>query len=481
MTTGERENIENTKVLNLDDALESIPVSYFHYLVLFMCGLAFMADAMEISLLSFLSTCASVEWNLSDTEKASITSLVFVGEIFGTLVWGQCADRFGRKRVYLLSCSCTVVGGILTWYSPSYSWLLVFRTLVGFGVGGFTVPFDLLAEFTPRLERGRYLFYMMGFWTLGSMFVNAVAWVSLASYGWRTLSLLTALPVSLAVLISFYYLPESPRWLLTKGRAHEAEQIIAHVAMASKYNIEKFTLKSKNIENSTYFDLFKSSNNLQNFLIPLFTVWCLFGFTYYGLILFVARIFTNSNTEDDTCSFDYSAIFVNSSAELVGVFVGAFVIDVLGRRGSQVTFYSLSAVFIFAMGFSGSISSSGLMAISWFARLSSLVSNNSTWVITPELFPTSMRGTGHSFCNMGSRIGAFCCPYFVSSSSISLFVVAIGLTVFNVLAAIISMTLPETSDKSLDDDINCTQPISARGDEYQKYDNETVPLLSKSI
>jgi len=98
------------RVLDVDDALEAIPVSHFHHVLLIMCGLAFMSDAMEISLLSFLASCASAEWGLSDAGKATITSLVFVGEIFGTLVWGQCADRFGRKLAYLLSCLCTVVG-----------------------------------------------------------------------------------------------------------------------------------------------------------------------------------------------------------------------------------------------------------------------------------------------------------------------------------------------------------------------------------
>ena len=80
---------KQSKILRLEEALESIPVSYFHYRLLLICGLAFMADSMEVSLLSFLSICAGNEWNLDDTQKASITSLVFGGELVGSLFWGQ--------------------------------------------------------------------------------------------------------------------------------------------------------------------------------------------------------------------------------------------------------------------------------------------------------------------------------------------------------------------------------------------------------
>lgn len=81
--------MEVEEPIKLEDALEAIPVSYFHYRMLFMCGLAFMADSMEVGLLSYLSICAGDEWHLNDTQRASITSLVFAGELVGSFFWGQ--------------------------------------------------------------------------------------------------------------------------------------------------------------------------------------------------------------------------------------------------------------------------------------------------------------------------------------------------------------------------------------------------------
>jgi MFS family permease len=97
---------ESSKVeeLTLDQALELNSVSTFQYRILLMCGFAFMADSLEVNLLSFLSTCAGDEWDLDDTEKASITGSVFAGVFLGTLFWGEFSARQGRRRTFIVGC-----------------------------------------------------------------------------------------------------------------------------------------------------------------------------------------------------------------------------------------------------------------------------------------------------------------------------------------------------------------------------------------
>jgi hypothetical protein len=101
----------------LDKVLDDIPVGWFHYRsghnsfflldktpsfrLLIICGLAFMADAMEVSLLAFISTCADQDWNLTDSQVASITSVVFAGQLIGSIFWGPLADYYGRKIVFI--------------------------------------------------------------------------------------------------------------------------------------------------------------------------------------------------------------------------------------------------------------------------------------------------------------------------------------------------------------------------------------------
>ncbi len=224
---------------------------------------------------------------------------------------------------------------------------------MGFGIGGANVPFDLLAEFMPSAQRGRFLIFIEGFWTIGSMFVTGLAWAILDDGDWRTLTYVTAIPVTITSLVSLIFLPESPRWLLIKGRNTEAEKIIRDAALVNGVVLDPFTLiideADRECKDADYFDLVKTEEQ-RRITLPLWAVWTLFGFTYYGLILFVSRIYSTDNNDDSTCSFDYSAIFTNSTAELVGVVVGAWIIDRIGRVRSQTWFYSLSAVTVFLMG-----------------------------------------------------------------------------------------------------------------------------------
>jgi MFS family permease len=206
--------------LTIDEAIDGIPIGFFHFRLLALCGSSFLADAAEVNLLAFVSVCAGVEWDLTTAQIASITSSVFVGQFFGGLFWGPVADYIGRKRAFQLVVAIISVCGFCSAFSTSYYMLIVLRMMAGFGIGGLTVPFDLLAEFVPANRRGEYLMKMEYFWTLGSLFVSAAAWLMLGKYGWRSLTMLNSTPTLIVSLIGAFLLPESPRWLMEAGRTY---------------------------------------------------------------------------------------------------------------------------------------------------------------------------------------------------------------------------------------------------------------------
>jgi MFS family permease len=172
----------------------------------------------------------------------------------------------------------------------------------GFGIGGINIPFDLLAEFLPSTHRGTFLNYIQYFWTLGSLLVTGIAWAFLETEGWRFLAYMTAIPVTITNLFSIFYLPESPRWLLMKGRTEEAEQIVREAALVNGIIMSEFTLKceEKNehtVQDAHYIDLM-THKEVRNITLPLWFVWFAFGFTYYGLILFVGRLYSEGKDDD---------------------------------------------------------------------------------------------------------------------------------------------------------------------------------------
>ena len=171
-----------------------------------------------------------------------IEGVVFGGELIGSMFWGPLADKYGRRFSFMMACVMITTFGLLSGLAPNYESLLIFRAIVGFGVGGLTVPFDLLAEFLPTSHRGSFLLYIEYFWTLGSLFVAGMAWIILNNSGWRVLTFITIVPVLLSSIGCVLYLPESPRWLLEKGRVEEAEKIVRDAAIINGTNIGKSSI-----------------------------------------------------------------------------------------------------------------------------------------------------------------------------------------------------------------------------------------------
>jgi MFS family permease len=153
-----------------------------------------------------------------------------------------CVHSLFRYR-YRAGALIIIAFGILTGFATNYPTLLAFRVIVGFGLGGATIPFDLLAEFTPHSVRGQFLVNINYFWTIGSMFVAATAWIFLSSEGWKFLAIATSLPVAVSLFWAIFVLPESPRWLLVKKRTEEAEKVLRDAALYNGVELPPFTLK----------------------------------------------------------------------------------------------------------------------------------------------------------------------------------------------------------------------------------------------
>ena len=92
------------EVKTIDEVMEEIGVGKFQYFVFLICGISFMADAVEVSLLSFLAECLEVEWDLTEVQKSSLTSVVFVGQLFGSYIWGPFADMKVKCTLTAIAC-----------------------------------------------------------------------------------------------------------------------------------------------------------------------------------------------------------------------------------------------------------------------------------------------------------------------------------------------------------------------------------------
>ncbi|CAE7655062.1 svop-1, partial [Symbiodinium microadriaticum] len=345
------------------------------------------------------------------------------------------------------------MAGFLSGFSPNYLSLLLLRGAVGFGLGSSSVPFDLLAEFLPASRRGSFLIYIEYFWTVGSVMVAGSAWLLLSRFSWRVLTYITAIPVSLACLGSIPLLPESPRWLLTQGRAEEAERIILSAVKMNGAKISAGIGLSKPIvddmeSRGSIMDL--CSVKTLRVSIPLCILWCSFGMAYYATILFNGDVSQHDDDvnddndgHDSACSFDYASTFYSALSEVIGCSIVAVIIERWGRVRSQTVLYTAAAMGAIGMGLSVSWPGKAVFTgMSVLARLGVFSASAATWVHTPELFRTEVRATGHACANAMSQLGSSAGPFIVyrlGNVQIGLLIAALNIT-----CVICALCLPET-------------------------------------
>ena len=173
--------------------LERVPVSKFHYQLLIITGLGWLFDAMDTGIIAFVLPVLIKSWGLTAAQVGYIGSIGLVGMALGAILAGSAADQFGRKKIFagtlvIYSVATGLCG--LAWNIES---LLVFRFLVGFGLGGqLPVAVTLVSEYAPPSARGRFIVLLESFWGLGWLAAALIAYLVIPHYGWNIAFLIGA-------------------------------------------------------------------------------------------------------------------------------------------------------------------------------------------------------------------------------------------------------------------------------------------------
>ncbi|MFZ3570866.1 MFS transporter [Streptomyces sp. BH097] len=403
------------------DRLDRLPVGPWHRRLTAIVGVGAFFDLYEVFLGGVLAAALAEPWQLSGTEKSWLIASGFLGMFVGANVLSVLADRFGRRKMFLVNLGLYSLFSLACAFAQDATQLSVLRFLAGLGLGAELVLVDTyLAEFLPRKVRGRYIAWA---YTLGFVGVPVAALLGarlvakhelLGIDGWRWLLVAGALGAAFIQLLRTR-LPESPRWLAARGRTAEADAVVRNIAAQSSQAPPAIEARGpgQSPETSTpsgpakkvpLSDMFKHPYARRTAMWWIFQILQTVGYYGFGSL---APVVLQAKGHTVTESLSYAAL--SYLGYPVGSALSVPLIDRIERR----TLIILSALGIAAFGlvFGFAEASWLIVGAGFLLTVCSNVFSNAFHVYQTEIFPTGMRSSAIGIAYSLSRLTSVVLPF----------------------------------------------------------------------
>ncbi len=376
----------------------------------------------------------------------------FIGMALGGLVLGYIADRRGRNLVFALDLVFFTVFGILSGLANNWWELFIFRFLMGVGIGGdYPVSSTILSEFAPKMNRGKILMLMVGFYWVGILVSTGISYALIQAFGvdyWRYLFIISGL-IAVPVILFRFEIPETPRWLKSKGRTEEA------ISSMEKIGSVESNPAPAGMKPSGGF-LGSMPRNIAMSALFVFSAWFLFDLASYPVGFYLPSVLfqqlgfgVHVSTQQILLELSVFGAIIAVGA-IVGYIIAILIVDRIGRRLLTIAgFAAMTALLAIYVGFS--ITGGNVVVFYFLFVMMEQWIGAVTLFYPTEIFPTRIRSTMQGTATMISRIGAiigiFMFPYF--PSQYWAFVFALLACVAGLIISII--LAPETAGRTLEE------------------------------
>ncbi|MBE9583210.1 sugar porter family MFS transporter [Mucilaginibacter sp. JRF] len=347
-------------------------------------------------------------WHLSDASIEWLTTTVLIGAVLGALASGKLSDRVGRKGMIIINAFIFLIGAIGCAFAPSINWLIIMRIVIGIAIGitSYVVPM-YIAEISPARVRGALVTLNQLMITIGILLSYITDyWLSddADNSSWRWMFLVGFFP-ALVLFIGMLFLPETPRWLISKGRREQGRKIMMEIEDPEMVNQ---TLAG--LDNDIRLEAQQSTSWTEVFKpwlrVPLIITIGIFFFQqfsgvntiiYYSPIIFkMAGVVSNSGSI-------VPAIIIGA-VNVAACFLSVLLLDKVGRRrlymigisGMIPSLLLLGACFYFKEQLGASLPYFAVISIVCFIIFIAISLAPLGWLLISEVFPLNARGIGMS-------------------------------------------------------------------------------------
>jgi MFS family permease len=408
--------------------LDRLPWSSFHWRVVFGLGIVWLLDGLEVTIIGFLAptlTSPGSGIDISEGQIALAQSVYVAGACTGALIFGQLTDRFGRKKLFLITLTLYLLATVATAFTTTALPFLIARFFTGAGIGGeYSAINSAIDEMIPARARGRIDLIINGSFWLGAVLGGLLSLILLREsvfaldLGWR-LAFAMGATLGLGILFLRRHLPESPRWLFIHGREDQAERLVDGIEAEVRESTEQtlpepeYSIKVRQRASIPFREIARTAFKVY----PKRTV--------LGLSLFIGQAFLY-NAVTVTLGLTLTT-YLGVGANKVGLFYAVFaagnflgplllgrLFDTVGRRPMIAGTYLISAVMLVAVGvlFNGETFSDwgltlALAATFFFASAGA----SSAYLTVSEIFPMEIRALAIAFFYaIGTAIGGITGP-----------------------------------------------------------------------
>lgn len=409
--------------MQLIQRMESVPFSPWHTWARIWMGSATFFDAFSALTIAFVLPSLIGLWKLSPGQIGTMISVGYVGQIFGALFFGWLAERIGRTKAVAYAMA---LDGIMSlccaYFAGNFVQLALFRTIQGCGLGGeVPVAAAYINELCHAQGRGRFVMIYESVFGLGILGAALCGVVLVPWLGWQSMFVIGGFP-ALIIAVVVYRLPESPRWLIGKGRLDQAEAIVSRVEASTTRRREvppaQLTASSGAVAKTKWSEVLSPFYRSRTLIVWL--LWATTYFVYYGVGTWLPSIYRTVYhlSVKDSLRLGASA---NLAVVIIGI-IAALLVDKLGRKLWLGAAFVVSAALLLALAILGAKTAASVVVFGSLAF--AVLGSNATllYLYTPEIYPTRMRAAGTglatSWLRVASAVGPFLVGYIIKSHGI---------------------------------------------------------------
>jgi MFS transporter, putative metabolite:H+ symporter len=399
------------KSLTIAERIERLPLGRFHRRFIALVSLGNFFDLYDIFIVAYIGAALQQSGFLTLRQFTFFVAAGFLGMFVGTVVFGMGSDRMGRRSAFILLLLIYSVFTFVGAFAPTAAWLIALRFFAGVGIGAEIVVIDTyVTEVVPGRARGRYvaITQVAGFCAVpvAAVLSRLLVPTHFLMSGWRWVMVIGAS----GALLSWWFrrrLPESPRWLESRGRVAEADAIMTALEAESfsKEGKRIYTEGTESVEGAekkesgSFWELWRRPYLSRTVMLVIFQALQTIGF--YGFANW-APTFLLKRGISLLHSLEYTLLIALVSP--LGPLLAAFTSDKMERKWTIVVLALLVAGL--GLGFGNSVAPAAVVGFGALLTLANYWFSAAFHAYQAELFPTRLRATGVGFTYSWSRLSA---------------------------------------------------------------------------